>query len=107
MENIVSPVKGYWYDPVQMKVFLDFKKKQELKWWNRALNDWFDRDKTEYREQFKDNRKLALITQGKTQKIVCVDPDTMKAYKLEKWYKHTWIEIKNFTFNRWATGFDT
>ncbi len=52
-----------------------------------------------------DNRKWAWIQIGHTKKLVWVDNKTNKAYKADG-YEKTWIEIKNFTFLRWATTFD-
>ena len=52
-----------------------------------------------------DNRKWALVKVANTRKLCWVDNKTMKAYKADN-YKPTYMEIKKFTFLRWATGFD-
>jgi hypothetical protein len=52
-----------------------------------------------------DNRKWAWIKIANTRKLCWVDNKTMQAYKADG-YSPTWIEIKKFTFERWATGFD-
>ena len=52
-----------------------------------------------------DNRKWAYIKVANTRFLCYVDNKTMKAYKADH-YKSTYIEIKKFTFERWATGFD-
>jgi len=57
------------------------------------------------REWGEDNRKWAWIKIGNTKKLCWVDNKNMKAYKTNG-YEKTWIEIKHFTFIRWATGFD-
>lgn len=63
-------------------------------------------DKTAQRRAAnEDNRKWAIIKRGKNQELAWVDTETMKAYKNDN-YSPTWIEIKNFTFVRWARGMD-
>lgn len=57
------------------------------------------------RELKEDNRKWAYIVVGKTRKMCFVDNKTMKAYKADG-YNSTWIEIKEFSFERWCTGHD-
>ena len=57
------------------------------------------------RKDKEDNRKWAYIIVGKTRMMAWVDNKTMKAYKTDG-YAPTWIEIKNFTFERWCTSFD-
>jgi hypothetical protein len=52
-----------------------------------------------------DNRKWAKIKIGNTEQLQWVDNVTMKAYRRDE-YSPTWMEIKNFEFIRWATGFD-
>jgi hypothetical protein len=61
--------------------------------------------KKETRRRNKDVRKWAWVVQGNTKKLCFVDKQTMRAYKAEK-YTPTWMEIKNPTFKRWATGHD-
>ena len=52
-----------------------------------------------------DNRKWAWVSIKGHRKMVWVDNKTMKAYKADG-YAPTWIEIKNFVFERWCTSFD-
>lgn len=52
-----------------------------------------------------DNRKWAWVTVGKTRIMCWVDNKTGKAYKSDG-YSLTWMEIKNFKFERWCTSFD-
>ena len=57
------------------------------------------------KEQNQDNLKWAWIKIGNTRKMCWVDNVTEKAYKADG-YGKTNIEIKNFSFERWCTGFD-
>ena len=57
------------------------------------------------KEKNKDNLKWAWVIVGKTRKMCWVDNVTNKAYKADG-YDKTNIEIKNFSFERWCTGFD-
>jgi hypothetical protein len=57
------------------------------------------------RSKREDPRKWALIKVGKTEKLVFVDRNTKKAYKVFN-NKATWMEIKSFTFIRWARPMD-
>ena len=57
------------------------------------------------KEQKQDNLKWAWIKIGNTRKMCWVDNVTNKVYKADG-YGKTNIEIKNFTFERWCTGFD-
>lgn len=59
----------------------------------------------EIRNKRDDPRKWAIIEQLGKKKLAFVDRLTMKAYKVDN-YKATWMEIKNFTFVRWARAMD-
>lgn len=58
-------------------------------------------DHDKIREERKETRKFAIIKFMGKEKVTYVDTETMKAYKSDG-YKKTWIEIKPFTFLRWA-----
>lgn len=53
-----------------------------------------------------DTRKFAKIKVANKEILATFDINTGKAYKLDKDYQFTWMEIKKFEFVRWATGFD-
>lgn len=57
------------------------------------------------RELNEDNLKYAKIKVCNTERLAWVNNKTNKAYKMDG-YAKTNIEIKKFTFIRWATGFD-
>lgn len=70
----------------------------------KSMNDGFD-VATKRAKQNPDNLKWAYIVVGKTKKRCWVDNVTNKAYKADG-YNKTNIEIKDFYFDRWCTGFD-
>jgi CRISPR/Cas system-associated protein Cas5 (RAMP superfamily) len=57
------------------------------------------------RKEREEHRKWAIIKVGKKERLVFVHRETMKAYKADN-YERTWMEIKSFTFIRWARPMD-
>ena len=57
------------------------------------------------RERREEHRKWAIIKVAGKEKLAFVHRVTKKAYKADL-YKRTWMEIKVFTFIRWARPMD-
>ncbi len=84
-----------------MKKFHD---KFQKTFFHKLMNGGFETS-DKRKEQNQDNLKWAWIKIGNTRKMCWVDNVTNKAYKADG-YDKTNIEIKNFSFERWCTGFD-
>lgn len=102
-EKVIQYGNGIWMKESQLKFIEDMQKAMVKRVLHMTSEDI---DKSLKRsERNKDNRKWAWIIIGKTKRLAWVDNKTMKAYKASG-YNKTWMEIKRFTFDRWATGFD-
>jgi len=94
----------YWITDAEKKVMDNFLSKSEklfimyLGPRERALS--FRRRKLN-----EDNRKWAWIIVGNTRFRAWVDNKTMKAYKADG-YDKTWMEWRNFKFERWCRPMD-
>jgi hypothetical protein len=66
---------------------------------------YYHPEHTKIREQREDQRKWAIIEVLGKERLAFVHRLTKKAYKVDN-YKATWMEIKNFTFVRWARAMD-
>lgn len=98
-------VNGNWYHEAEMESITRFAERQKRRFAAYMFSPTAFNKSRERHEKNIDNRKWAWIVVGKTRKLCWVDNVTHKAYKSDG-YRPTWMEIKKFTFERWATGFD-
>lgn len=101
-DKIITTPYG-WIRQSEIDLYRKYEEKERNRIFHMSREDM--QLSIERHKKNEDNRKWAWITIGKTRKICWVDDKTMKAYKADK-YDKTYIEIKNFTFERWCTSFD-
>lgn len=76
-------------------------KKQELK----LINKWYNSDISTFRNSLKRDLKFCYIYAGNTKKLAMIDKKTNKVYKLQG-YDVTWMEHKNYKFDRYCRSMD-
>jgi hypothetical protein len=103
-DKIFYDGNGGWEKQSYRDAMKNFQEKFHNEFFHKVMNNGFEiADKR--KEQNQDNLKWAWIKIGNSRKMCWVDNVTNKAYKADG-YGKTNIEIKNFSFERWCTGFD-
>lgn len=107
-DEIIFNKDGSWIRKSQLEERKKIQEYLQVRFEKRLLLGDYSKeasDKHKLRQENKDNLCWAWIKVKGKRKMCWVDTKTNKAYKADG-YAKTSMEIKNFTFERWCTGFD-
>lgn len=100
--------KKFWFDADAFEAERKWREQQEIKLHNYWITFWRSlHDKIrKRREKNKRDLVFVFIIQGNTKKLAKQDKKTNRIYKIDKDYNDTWMEIKNYKFDRFCTSMD-